>query len=307
MNVTHIREFFLQREAEARARARAPEVERFLRAAAEAGARRARVADAHAGPGDAVVAFELYYDAALLLALAQRVDADGEVPADTSRAGAQPILDTWLASHGGTVDAPAPWADLTHAPAADLEAKNARLAEACRALSRSVDLRSPFAVRATRYARFAALLVLLVYAAWPLVDRLRRGANVALGAQVTASSHFPGTPDPSGVVNGTVEAQFGGHTTKEADAWIRVDLGSERDLAEVRVFPRGDGYADESLPVVLETSSDGATFVVVATRREPYSQRSPWIIRAPMHLRYLRVRMPGMGYVALSEIEAYQR
>ncbi len=307
MNVARIREFFLQREAEARSRSRTPEVERFLRAAVKAGARRARVADAHAGPGDAVVAFELYYEAALLLALAQRADADGEVPADISRAGAQPILDTWLAGHGGTVEAPAPWADLTQEPPADLEAKNARLAQACRDLLRSVDLRSPFAVRVTRYARFAALVVLLMYAVWPLVDRLRRGANVAQGAVVSASSHFPGTPDPSGVVNGTVEAQFGGHTTKEADAWIRVDLGSERDLAEVRIFPRGDGYADESLPVVLETSNDGVAFVVVSTRREPYSQRAPWIVRAPMHSRYLRVRMPGMGYVALSEIEAYQR
>ncbi len=307
MKLTRIREFFLQREAEARAGSRTPEVQRFLRAATRAGARRARVADAHAGPGDAVVALDLYYEAALLLALAQRADVDGEVPADTSRAGAQPILDTWLAGHGGTVLAPEPWGDLLHEPPADLEARNARLSEACRELVRSVDLRSRFAVRVTRYARFAALVVVLLYAVSPLIDRLRRGANVAQGAVVTASSHFPGTPDPSGVVNGTVEPQFGGHTTKEVDAWIRVDLGSARDLAEVRVFPRGDGYADESLPVVLETSNDGVAFVVVSTRREPYSQRAPWIIRAPMHSRYVRVRMPGMGYVALSEIEAYQR
>ena len=70
---------------------------------------------------------------------------------------------------------------------------------------------------------------------------------------------------------------------------------------------KAPGAADESLPVVLETSNDGVAFVVVSTRREPYSQRAPWIVRAPMHSRYLRVRMPGMGYVALSEIEAYQR
>ncbi|NOU26697.1 MAG: discoidin domain-containing protein [Polyangiaceae bacterium] len=256
-------------------------------------------------PGDAALDCELYRDAALLLALAQRALVENAVPDSVDPASARAVFDVWAAANGGSVAQPGVWADAT--AGGSYRANRERWSQICRDLLRSLDLRSRFAVRATRYGRMLALVVVLAWPILPLASRLRHGPNVLRGAAVTASSRFPGTPDPSGLTNGDVESRFAGHTTKEKDSWFLIDLGQARHLAEVRVFPRGDGYLNDSVPVVMETSADGVTFAQVGSRADVYTQAAPWTVRSGMDARFIRIRMPGLGYLALSEVEGYAR
>lgn len=173
-------------------------------------------------------------------------------------------------------------------------------------IASKVDLRSPREIQFARIGAALALLIVLSLLFAPLFQRMLLGRNVARGTRVTASSRYPGTPDPSGLVNGVVEATYGAHTTKEREAWFLVDFGAVHSLRHIRVIPRGDGYLNEIVPIMLETSEDGISFVTRDVRRTVFSQTSPWQIDIRVRARYMRLRTPGMGYLALAEVEAYR-
>jgi hypothetical protein len=86
-----------------------------------------------------------------------------------------------------------------------------------------------------------------------------------------------------------------------------VDLQASRGIKDIVIYNRGDGWFDEGLPFVLELSENGKDFTEVARRSETFSQDHPWTYTAPtgLHARYVRVRAPHVGYVALSEIEVH--
>jgi hypothetical protein len=137
--------------------------------------------------------------------------------------------------------------------------------------------------------------------AWALAPR-----NIARGKPTTTSSRLAGTPPASGATNGEIEAAYGIHTDVDAEPWVMVDLEKVRRVREVRVFNRGDGWQNEGLPIILEVSTDSRAWTQVEERTTPYTQAQPWIIKVPVPaVRYLRLRRPMRGVIAISEIEAY--
>ncbi|MGA7124207.1 MAG: discoidin domain-containing protein [Polyangiaceae bacterium] len=173
-------------------------------------------------------------------------------------------------------------------------------------LRAQVDPRSVDALRRARIVRIGialAIAVAAIYLActWALAPR-----NIARGKPTTTSSRLAGSPPASGATNGVIEAGYGIHTDVDAEPWVMVDLGKVRRVREVRVFNRGDGWQNEGVPVILEVSTDSRAWTRVEERTTPYTQAEPWIIKVQVPaVRYLRLRRPTRGVIAISEIEVY--
>ncbi len=168
-----------------------------------------------------------------------------------------------------------------------------------------IDPRTPVDVRIARWRRIGIVLAVLTFFVWMGIRAMSRPQNFARNAFVTSSSQFPGTPPPSAVVNGDIEGKFGVHTQIQDGAWVLLDLGEVHSMKEIRIYNRGDEYAREVPPLVLETSLDGKQYDVVDRRDTLFGQADPWVIRKPQKARYVRVSKPGRGYIALAEIEIY--
>jgi hypothetical protein len=174
-------------------------------------------------------------------------------------------------------------------------------------LDARIDVRSPRRIRLSRVVRVAIVAVALLGAV--LVPVLRAGApkNVARGVHVKASSRYPGTPRPDGVVDGETGGSYGVHTRVESAPWVSLDFGRVRPLSRVKIYNRGDGYFDDALPLSLELSNDGKSWQEVGRRETPFSQSSPWTVELGRRsTRFLRVSRASPGYIALSEIEAFE-
>jgi hypothetical protein len=171
-----------------------------------------------------------------------------------------------------------------------------------------IDLRTPTYRAGTRVGRLAGLgicaawlLVLLVRVVFPPKD-------LALGKPVRASSHQPGTPDPSGLVDGKIIPTFGFHTdVNQKDAWAIIDLERPTRIAKIVVFNRSDHDSDDTLPYWLDISTDGVTFHEVASRPDHFGDGavlSPaWTVSLHEYGRYVRIR--SRRYLALNEIEVF--
>jgi hypothetical protein len=193
--------------------------------------------------------------------------------------------------------------DLTLANTYDALAGEAAWLRTC------VDLRSPEYLTATRWGRIAAPLVVAGYAvcvhvaaAWPTRD-------LALHKSVRLSTQQPGTPDPSGLVDGKKGGTYGAHTLVGSDtpAWAIIDLGREVPIRRIVVYNRGDGNFDDGLPYSIDVSTDGNAFRMIATREEPFGLGGilspPWTAKVHERARYVRIR--ARDYIALSEVEVF--
>ena len=127
--------------------------------------------------------------------------------------------------------------------------------------------------------------------------------NVARGMPASASSRWPGSPPPSGVVNGIFEPRFGVHTQRERSATVGIDLQRSHRVERIEVYGRGDNWFDRAAPLWLESSIDGSTYTAIARRSEPFYVDRPWIVDCTMRpMRFVRLRTDGIGVVALTEI-----
>jgi hypothetical protein len=170
-------------------------------------------------------------------------------------------------------------------------------------LSRLIDVRLPRDVRTARLVRVTGAAVLLGY----LVIRLMTPTNVALHKPVTASGVAYGT-SPSGAVDGDKKGTFGFHSDVEDAPWLCVDLVSPFKITKIRVLGRGDCCFDQSIPLVLEVSSDGATFDKLAERTEAFSQADPWVVKPSTTVaRFVRLRTERRSALVLSEVEIFGR
>jgi hypothetical protein len=125
---------------------------------------------------------------------------------------------------------------------------------------------------------------------------------------VRASSHQPGTPDPSGLVDGKMAPNVGFHTDiSQKDAWGIIDLEHATAIRQIVVYNRSDQNLDDGLPVALDVSTDGVTFHEVARRTDHFGDGSflapPWSVRVRDYGRYVRVR--SKRYLALNEVEVF--
>jgi hypothetical protein len=90
----------------------------------------------------------------------------------------------------------------------------------------------------------------------------------------------------------------------EDSPWLSIDLGRAFAITRVKVFGRGDGYYDQSIPLALEVSDDGTTYQQIALRNDPFSEYDPWVVRpSALVTRYLRLRTMRHSYLVLGEVE----
>lgn len=191
---------------------------------------------------------------------------------------------------------------------AELERSRSLLESLVQTLLRDAEPRSARAIRIQRVLRLFLAGVAFVGLVVALVVWIARPSNVARGSKVTASSRYPGSPDPANLVDGNVTAAYGVHTNVEDTPWVEVDLGQVRTLKRIVVYHRTDGYEKESLPLTLDSSEDHASWNRVAIRREVFTGEKPWIEKLTgQHARWLRFTLGKNGYISLGEVEAYEK
>ncbi|HLK36044.1 MAG TPA: hypothetical protein VKU41_04780 [Polyangiaceae bacterium] len=173
-------------------------------------------------------------------------------------------------------------------------------------LGRRVETRSLGHLRAARWGRRAGAAVLVLYGLFAVVRYAVSPKNVALGKPVHPSSLHVNPPDGHELVDGEIGTSFGVHTRKEDNANVVIDLENDYVIATVKVHNRVDGWFDDCLPLVVETSEDGTHFDQLARREEHFDGDPPWVIEAHGRVgRYVRLRVARFGYVALSEVEIF--
>ena len=183
------------------------------------------------------------------------------------------------------------------------------LTAALRRVRKLYEVRTRRRIRVLRWLRLAALALafagtLAAAALWLFLPQ-----NLARGRPVTASSMWPGTPPPAGLVDGSVTDTFGAHTEIDGKAWFTIDLGKPHRLSRVVVYNRGDGYFADMLPLVVELSLDARSFDRAASRDGTFTHKQPWTaILKGETARYVRVRVDRKNaYIALGEVEIYGR
>jgi hypothetical protein len=184
--------------------------------------------------------------------------------------------------------------------------------EALRAQLRArIDLRTDAYFRGLGIARVAVASVVLVYGLVTLAGHLLGSTNVARGRPVTMSSRHPGTPDPSGLVDGDVDGSYGACTEvgSPLPPWIVVDLQQQRHIRRIVVYNRGDVNLDDGLPYSVSVSADGRTYLPIATRADHFGSGGflspPWAISCDVRARYVRIQ--ARGYIALRELEVFEK
>jgi hypothetical protein len=192
--------------------------------------------------------------------------------------------------------------------AEDVERARWALDRGASMLRRRIEPRTLGHVRRVRWARAAAAIVLLGGALIAAIRAVAAPVDVARGKPVHASSYHVNPPDGHELVDGEIGTGFGVHTSTEDNANVVIDLVDSYRIATVKVYNRVDGWFDDILPLVVEVSMDGTTYREIGRREEHFGTRPPWIIDTRAHpepARYVRLRVPRHGYIALSEVEVF--
>jgi hypothetical protein len=188
----------------------------------------------------------------------------------------------------------------------DVERARWALDRAAGLLRRRVEARSVARVRATRWGRWAAVGVVLAWALLAFARAKLLPQDIALGKPVHPSSQKAPPADGQTIVDGSTGTSVGVHTTVEDNPNVVIDLEAPYWLSTVKVYNRMDGWFDDCLPLVLEVSLDGKTYDEVARRETHFGTSPPWTVNAGGKPgRYVRLRVPRHGYLALSEVEVY--
>jgi hypothetical protein len=167
-----------------------------------------------------------------------------------------------------------------------------------------IDARSVLAVRALRWGRIAALVVLAVFVAMTIARATFLPHNVARGKPVFSSGLRNGATGAE-LVDGRTRGAYAAATVDSAHSWIAVDLEKVYTLTSIKLFNRGDGWFGDSLPMSVDVSEDGVTYHDLAKRSDVFTV---WTIDCPgMRARFVRITKLAHGYVALNEIEIYSR
>jgi hypothetical protein len=187
-----------------------------------------------------------------------------------------------------------------------LESIRAALERAASHLRTQVEPRTLANVRGTRGGRLAAIGVLFAYVVFRVVANTFFPTNVALNKPVTPSSYKHNPPDGHELVDGQPISSFGIHTNIEDSPRVTIDLLRPYTITSVKVYNRGDGWFDDSLPLVVELSADGQNYYPIGRRETHFDQDPPWVIDAQKHrARYVRLRVDRRSYLALSEVEVF--
>jgi hypothetical protein len=225
-----------------------------------------------------------------------------EIPPDPARPGERSADDARVRAALVAVD-PLYFDGLS---AEDAARMRLALDRAASMLRTRVETRSLTNIRATRWGRILAIAVVLAYVAISGVRAAVLPKNIALHKPVIPSSVRLIPSDDQTIVDGELGFTFGIHTNTEDAPSVVVDLVDTYRVDNVRVHNRRDGWYDWCLPLVLELSIDGKVFKEIGRREEHFDADPPWVVQAHgQPARFVRVRMPHRGELALSEVEVF--
>lgn len=180
------------------------------------------------------------------------------------------------------------------------------LDRAAAALRGQVESRSLLHVRALRWGRLFAMVVVSLYAVWVGVRRRVMPANIALGKPVKVSSYKENPPDGHELVDGRPGFTYAVITKTEDSPNVVVDLQGDYAVERVAIYNRADGWWEDCLPLVVEFSRDGKTYVEVGRRETFFGFTTPWVIQASGRMaRYVRIRVARKSYLALGRLEIF--
>jgi hypothetical protein len=166
-----------------------------------------------------------------------------------------------------------------------------------------VEARTLVNVRVTRWARWAALAVVVAYAALVVLRATVLPKNIALNKPVHPSSRKVSPPDGKELVDGDVGTSFGVHTNVEDSPNVVIDLQDKFWIDSVKVHNRVDGWFDDCLPLVVELSVDGTKWDEIGRRGDHFDA---WVVSGRgKPANFVRVRVDRKSYLALSEVEVY--
>jgi hypothetical protein len=188
----------------------------------------------------------------------------------------------------------------------EVERLRGALERAAAILRRRVEARSLTRVKRTRWARIVVGGLLFGFLLYHGTRVALAPVDVAKGKPVTYSSLEPALADAQGLVDGVVGTSFGVHTRNEESPHVDIDLIDQYRIETVKVHNRADGWFDDCLPLVVELSVDGKTFNEIGKREDHFDADPPWIVDGHSEpARYVRLRLPRKGYIALSEVEVF--
>lgn len=290
---------------------REPMVRRYL----DAAQRRERPARHLAGRRDWVAALHLYLEAAALLMRAKLASVGDRRPLDELLPC--DLLDALLELSSGEGWTAPPelgrlrpllsaqqWDALDRLNEADAERASDDLGAALRFLAGTIPtVRQAERRRELRlFALGTALLGLGALGA--LIGSLTRPTNLALKRPVKATAAGFETQAEE-AVNGVRFGEIGFHSN-DSQAWLQVDLGAERTLQRVEIYGRGDCCFEQSIPLLVEGSSDEKSYVALGQLNEPFRPFRPWVL--PLHgasARYIRLRPLRRSFLVIAEVEVY--
>jgi hypothetical protein len=169
-----------------------------------------------------------------------------------------------------------------------------------------VEVRSIANLRAARWRRFLALVVVVAYTAVTCIRAAIPPANVALHKPVIPSSVKSTPSDEQTIVDGEIGWSYGILTDTDDSPFVTIDLIDAYRVDRVHVHNRVDGWFDDCLPLVVELSTDGHQFNEIERRNQHFDAEPPWIVGAHGEpARYVRLRVARRGYLALSEVEVF--
>jgi hypothetical protein len=317
---TRLLDSLLLRRAEAKVRNYSPQQHARIRQLCEVASLRMDLADDTTDPRFAAATIPLYCEAirCLTSALASSTqDPPSLAPLELSdgiqrleelvKASALPVVPEGFSESISILKTP----DLLAIERLELKVavrRRALVEEFAHWLRSQVEPRTIHRIRFARIVRITALAAGLVALSVWAISTIVAPTNLALNRPVKMSSHFPGTPDPSGATDGKIVGPFQAHTTIEGDPWIAVDLGAIRNISKVVIHNRTDGLYQDALPLVLEFSADGTQYDAVDRRTEMFTGSNPWIFKTRgKTARHVRIHGRPSGYVVVTEIEVFER
>ena len=97
------------------------------------------------------------------------------------------------------------------------------------------------------------------------------------------------------------------HTTSnENEAWLRLDLGSKKSIASVKIWNRHNCCQERFGAHVVQTSNDGTSFTTCGSYTLP-SGPGPYTEPCDASARYVRLRMTHTGTLNLAEVQVMAR
>lgn len=155
-------------------------------------------------------------------------------------------------------------------------------------------------LRVTRALRIGTLALSLAGSVWLVLWLFVWPSNQAAARPVAMSSLVRGSPPTEILTDGKLEGPLA-VSERQHEPWARVDLLNPVVIERVVVHTG----RETTLPLVLELSDDDRRFREAAKLLEPSAKGRFIVGLGHERARFLRLRHPGEGVLALGEIEVW--